>query len=115
MLHKEAKNTLRFLLKNYSKYGGMLFFDKNFKVYRYSDPMMDKFDEICGDDEKLFNDVQMLYNRHRSFLHFLKEVTPQWRVVETIHYADNSEEIKEVDKNGNVRYRMTVAPHGDLC
>ena len=115
MLHKEAKNTLRFLLKNYSKYGGMLFFDENFKGYRYSNMMMDKFDRICGDDEKLFKDTIELYNRHRSYKHFLKEVVPEWKVAEIIPYADNSVEEKQVDKFGNVRYVMTTAPHGDLC
>ena len=87
MLHKDAKNTLRFLLKHYSKYGGMLFFDKNFKGYRYSDMMMDEFDRICGDDEKLFNDTIKLYYRYYSYKNYLREVFPEWKIVEEIFFC----------------------------
>ena len=115
MLHKDAKQTLRFLLDNYSKYSGMLFFDDNFKGYRYSNPMMDKFDKICGDDERLFEDTIKLYYRHRQYVIYLRQVAPQWRTIETIPYADNSVEEKQIDKNGNIRYVMITPPSGDLC
>lgn len=115
MLHKEAKSTLRFLLDNYSKYDGMLFFSDNFKGYRYSNMMMDKFDRICGDDEKLFFDTIKLYERYYKLRTYLKEVAPKWSTVEVIPYADNSVEEKQVDKFGNVRYIMITPPSGDLC
>lgn len=115
MLHQDAKKTLRFLLGNYGKYGGMLFFSENFKGYRYSDPMMDKFDKICGDDEKLFRDVIKLYERYYDFKSYLKEIAPRWTTVEIVNYADNSTEAKQVDKYGNVRWIMLEPPHGDAC
>ena len=115
MLHKDAKKTLRFLIKNYGKYGGMLFFNEHFKAYRYSDMMMDKFDRICGDDEKLFHDTIKLYERYHDFKSYLQEVAPKWTTVEIVHFADNSTEAKQVDKNGNVRWIMLEAPHGDAC
>lgn len=54
-------------------------------------------------------------------LHYRREIAPQWRpdtsVSPTgeIRYADNSVELHEVDKDGNRRHRMIVAPSGDAC
>ena len=39
----------------------------------------------------------------------------EWKYVETIYWADNSEEEVWVDKNGIEKRVMTVGPHGDLC
>lgn len=38
-----------------------------------------------------------------------------WKLIETVHYADNSIEEVYEDKDGNRKYEMVVAPHGDAC
>jgi len=60
-------------------------------------------------------------SRYRGILRYYREVVPEWRpdtsvsVTGMIHYADNSSELHEIDKWGNKRHRMVVAPHGDAC
>ena len=39
----------------------------------------------------------------------------EWKYVETIYWADNSEEEVWEDKNGVRKNVMVVAPHGDIC
>jgi len=57
-----------------------------------------------------------LLARYKRFCHYVREVRPEWRNDGgPIYYADNSVEQPEVDKDGNRRSRMLVAPHGDLC
>lgn len=61
--------------------------------------------------------------RYNAILHYFREVEPEWRPdVEStgnaegrVCYADNSEEIHEINKYGQRRHRMAVAPHGDVC
>ena len=44
-----------------------------------------------------------------------EEAAREWKLKETVYWADNSvEEIWE-DKDGNRKTVMTVAPHGDAC
>lgn len=43
------------------------------------------------------------------------EAAKQWRLIDTVYWADNSvEEIYE-DKDGNQKTVMAVGPHGDAC
>lgn len=39
----------------------------------------------------------------------------EWKYVETIYWADNSEEEIWVNKYGEKETRMVVGPHGDAC
>lgn len=39
----------------------------------------------------------------------------EWRLHDTIHWADNSVEEIWIDKDGNTKKVMTVGPHGDAC
>lgn len=43
------------------------------------------------------------------------EDAKQWRYIETVRWADNSEEEIWEDKDGNRKTIMTVYPHGDAC
>lgn len=43
------------------------------------------------------------------------EKAREWKLVETVFWADNSEEEIWEDKDGNRKTVMTVAPHGDAC
>ena len=38
-----------------------------------------------------------------------------WRLSDTIYWADNSVEEIWIDKDGNTKKVMTVGPHGDAC
>lgn len=71
--------------------------------------------EKFGCDEKIWKDIYQLNERYYSFCQYCKETLPEWKTVETIPFADNSVEIKQVDKNGNIRYKMVTPPSGDLC
>lgn len=95
----------------------MLFIENAiFKAYRYSDEScLRELDMLVGEDETLFYDVINLYKRFLPYWTYLKEVAPEWKVIEEIHFADNSIEEKQVDKNGNVRWVMTKQPSGDVC
>lgn len=53
--------------------------------------------------------------RYRAILHYFREIEPEWTYVETIHYADNSTMVYEINRNGQMRSHMTVSPHGDIC
>lgn len=61
--------------------------------------------------EKLFT----LQERYRSFVRHLQEVVPQWRNVDRIHWADNSVDIVQEDKDGRRRTVQETGPHGDIC
>lgn len=39
----------------------------------------------------------------------------EWKLSETLHFADNSVEEVWIDKHGNTKRIMTVGPHGDVC
>jgi hypothetical protein len=56
-----------------------------------------------------------LLRRYGKFVHYLTEIEPQWEVVQTIPYMDNSVEEVQQDKRGNRRRVTAVAPHGDAC
>lgn len=43
------------------------------------------------------------------------ERSRQWKQIGTYRYADNSVEEKFMDKDGNVKTVMAVAPHEDIC
>ena len=43
------------------------------------------------------------------------EEARNWRLVETIRWADNSTEEVYKDKHGNTKHVMTEYPHGDAC
>ncbi len=75
-------------------------------------------DERGFDEATDYLEVEKARNivrRVRRFQHYLEEVKPAWKIVDTIHFADNSVEVVEVDMGGNRRQRMTTAPHGDAC
>lgn len=60
-----------------------------------------------------------LSERYNRLCHYYHEVVPQWKVVDTVYYADNSTEVIEEatagPKKGQRRQRMTCAPGGDAC
>ena len=39
----------------------------------------------------------------------------EWKLHQTIYWADNSVEEIWIDKNGATKSVMTVGPHGDAC
>ena len=39
----------------------------------------------------------------------------EWKLHQTIYWADNSVEEIWIDKNGATKSIMTVGPHGDAC
>lgn len=43
------------------------------------------------------------------------EEAKEWKYVETVYYADNSEEEIWENKYGERKSVMTVGPHGDMC
>lgn len=54
--------------------------------------------------------------RYHRFLHYMREIQPQWVVVERINYADNSiEAVQRSQLTGNTRRVMEKAPSGDAC
>lgn len=53
--------------------------------------------------------------RYCEIVHYLSEVEPEWREERTVNYADNSTERYEINKYGQRRSVMLVAPHGDAC
>ena len=44
-----------------------------------------------------------------------EEAAKEWKYEHTVYYADNSEEEVWVNKYGERKTVMTVAPHGDVC
>lgn len=44
-----------------------------------------------------------------------KEDEKEWKYDHTVYYADNSEEEVWINKYGETKQVMTVAPHGDAC
>lgn len=76
--------------------------------------------DVCGSHDwqvvkHTYWRLARIYKRHRQLCHYVREVRPQWRDVGEIHYADNSVEMKQIDKDGNERQVMTVPPSGDRC
>jgi len=53
--------------------------------------------------------------RLRRFVHHVTEVSPGWKLVREVDYADNSTEVEEIARNGTLRRRMTTGPGGDAC
>lgn len=43
------------------------------------------------------------------------EEAREWKLIETVHWADNSVEEVYEDKDGNRKNVMAVQPHGDAC
>ena len=43
------------------------------------------------------------------------EAEKEWKLIRTLGFADNSVEEEWQDKDGNIKYIMTVSPHGDAC
>lgn len=74
--------------------------------------------EVTYDHIKAMRAAQVRYNAH---LHYVTEDEPQWRpdtsvsATGEVHYADNSIELHEIDKDGNKRHRMIRYPSGDVC
>ena len=67
-----------------------------------------------GADHKIWKDIYNLHERYNRFKHYVREVKPQWKTIDTIEYADNSiEEIQE-NSNGERRTVMIKCPIGDL-
>jgi hypothetical protein len=56
-----------------------------------------------------------LLRRYKSVAHYFAEIEPDWKVVETIPFMDNSVEEVQQDKRGNRRRVMTKPPSGDAC
>ena len=54
-------------------------------------------------------------NEEAIAAHKRAEEARQWHYVETIYWADNSEEEIWEDKDGIRKTVMTVGPHGDAC
>lgn len=77
--------------------------------------------EWAHTDKSLFGDVATfervaaLSKRYHAFVRYCREVAPQWVEVDRIHWADNSIEAVQVDKDGNQRRVMVAAPSGDRC
>ena len=68
-----------------------------------------------GATMEMWKKAAKLLKRYQRFVNYCEEIAPGWEIVETIHYADNSTAVVEVDKAGNRRNRMTSAPSGDRC
>ena len=66
-------------------------------------------------DHETWVRVARLSERYRSLVNYCREVLPEWREVDRIHWADNSVDVVEEDRDGNRRNRQLVAPHGDRC
>lgn len=66
-------------------------------------------------DFATYERVVALSHRYRRYVHHVTEVSPQWQVIDTIYFADNSVEVVERSKDGRSRRRMTVPPGGDRC
>lgn len=74
--------------------------------------------KITGDHLAAMRRAQRAYAER---LHYRREIAPEWKpdmsVSPTgeVHYADNSVELHEVNRDGEKRRRTVVAPHGDAC
>lgn len=68
---------------------------------------------VTGCDLPMWDRAAALNARHRRFVHYCREVAPQWRTVGKRYYADNSVELVQEDRDGNRRQVMDKPPSGD--
>jgi hypothetical protein len=73
------------------------------------------FCEKLGGDADMWKDVCILEKRYRRFVHYIREVKPQWKEVDRIHWADNSVDIVQENANGETRKVIASVPSGDVC
>lgn len=62
-----------------------------------------------------YEKIMKLLTRYQRFYTYVKETSPQWKKVREIYWADNSIEELQINKYGEERTIMIVAPHGDAC
>ncbi len=59
--------------------------------------------------------LHRLHTRYVAYLHYVREVLPEWRETTRIPWMDNSVESVQTDKWGNTRRVTLVGSHGDVC
>ncbi|MFD1608726.1 hypothetical protein [Oceanobacillus luteolus] len=74
-----------------------------------------KIAEEMGANDLIWKDIFKLNERYQRFIHYVLEEKPNWKVIKTINFADNSIEIVEESDSGERRSRLIQAPHGDFC
>lgn len=115
MLHKRAKEILKAIIADAAARKTYYVISKHYMPWLGSlgDPQRLAKDMDCNDD--IWSDVYKLNQRHERFKHHMEEIAPDWVEVNRIHYADNSIEAVQENKNGDRRQVMVEAPHGDVC
>lgn len=68
-----------------------------------------------GFSQAQWDRLAALSARYRRFVHYVREVAPQWREERRIAWADNSTDVVEVNRHGHRRTRQLVGPGGDAC
>jgi hypothetical protein len=59
--------------------------------------------------------LAVLSARYQRFVNYIEEIKPEWKIINTMYFADNSIAVEELSKMGTSRQRMTHFPHGDVC
>lgn len=85
---------------------------RNFINYYLSDYCLDRIYDIFTKDE--VNQLREYQNQLREE-HKKAEKSREWKLTNTIYWADNSVEEIYTDKDGKEKTIMVVAPHGDSC
>lgn len=75
------------------------------------------FAERCGFtvNRVVFDQLKALMIRYGRYCHYCREIEPEWKDVRVLAFADNSEELEQINKYGKTRRIMLAGPHGDLC
>lgn len=110
MLNKKAKEILRKLIEMNNK--SYLVILESY--YPHGDGECAKAARM-GATEEIWKDIYKLYQRYSQFKYYVKEVKPQWKVINTTHFADNSIEETHQSKDGQIKTVMVKYPSGDIC
>lgn len=85
---------------------------RTFTTYYLSDyALSEPYASLTGSE---FNRLKELQAEARAEEKRIEEAK-EWKYVETIYWADNSEEEVWVNKYGEEKRIMVVGPHGDIC
>src|SRR5690606_32632959 len=112
-MDKKAKEILRAIIEKANQNKTYYVISKTY--WAYSNNWAVKLVGELGVNDKIWDDLYKLNERYERFRHYMKEIKPNWKVIDTIYYADNSITVVEQNKQGEKRRRMTVAPSGDAC
>lgn len=110
-MDKQAKVILRQLIERAAKNRTYLIILESFYPSGFNSAY---YAQQLGTNHEIWKDIYKLYNRYSQFLEYMREVKPQWKVVNTIHFADNSIEEVQENKYGEQRTVMVKSPSGDL-